>query len=74
MRTTALLQVLLTGVLASGVADAAEPAAPFGFSWGPAHNVPRPSHAARDENITQLIYDHDRLPPKRAARYRGNRA
>jgi hypothetical protein len=26
-------------------------------------NVPRPSYAVREENITQLIYDHDRLPP-----------
>jgi hypothetical protein len=62
MRATALLPLLVTGFLVSGVTYAAEPAAPFGFSWGPVQNIPRPSLAAREENITQLIYRRDRLP------------
>jgi hypothetical protein len=36
--------------------------APFGFSWGPVDKVPTPSHAAREDNITLLIYRRDRLP------------
>jgi hypothetical protein len=43
-------------------AEAGEEAAPFGFSWGPVGNIPKPSLAVREGNLTRLIYEHDRLP------------
>lgn len=36
--------------------------APFGLSWGPLTNVPKPSMVDREGNITALIYLHDHPP------------
>lgn len=36
--------------------------APFGLAWGPVVEVPRPSLALRDHNITVLVYLPDRVP------------
>ena len=37
--------------------------APWGLAWGPLKDVPRPSFAQRESNITALIYLQDRVPP-----------
>jgi hypothetical protein len=46
--------------------DPAEPdrpkVAPYGLSWGPQTEVPKPSMADREGNITALIYFRDRSP------------
>lgn len=34
--------------------------APFGLSWGPVTDVPKPSVVDREANVTALIYLHDR--------------
>src|SRR5262245_45279380 len=57
-----LLAVVLSASLLNPSAGAFDPPAPFGFSWGPVGNVPRPSFATREANITQLTYRDDRLP------------
>ena len=57
-----LFSALIAGNLLSLSADAADDPAPFGFSWGPVGNVPVPSIARREDNVTQLIYYRDRLP------------
>jgi len=43
-------------------ASAFDDAAPFGFAWGPLDKVPKPSLAAKDANVTVLLYRRDRLP------------
>ena len=47
---------------ALSAADEAQ-GAPFGLSWGSVGNVPQPSLAVREGNLTRLIYLRDRLPP-----------
>jgi hypothetical protein len=59
---TAALAVLLAGTLLHPSAGPSDQAAPFGFSWGPVVKVPRPSHATREDNVTLLLYQRDRLP------------
>ena len=63
MRAIVLLAVLIGSNLLNISAGAVEQSAPFGFAWGPIKNVPRPSFAAREANITLLTYRRDRLPP-----------
>src|SRR5262245_38940355 len=58
MAATALLAALL-----NPLAGPFDQGAPFGFSWGPVAKVPRPSHATREDNVTLLLYQGDRLPP-----------
>jgi len=43
-------------------ASSFDDAAPFGFAWGPVDKVPKPSLAAKDANVTVLLYRRDRLP------------
>src|SRR5262245_55186242 len=62
MTATALLAVLLAGNLFNPSAGPFDQVAPFGFSWGPVVKVPRPSHATREDNVTLLLYQRDRLP------------
>jgi hypothetical protein len=54
------------GQSGSTAMDTPEPAkpgeAPFGLSWGPLTEVPKPSMVDREGNITALIYFHDRPP------------
>jgi hypothetical protein len=59
MRRRALL---LAASLLSASAYALDDSAPFGFSWGPIDKIPTPSLATRHDNVTLLIYRHDRLP------------
>lgn len=57
------LSVLAIGVglsIFSHTSSAQE--APFGFSWGPVDRIPRPSLVRREENITLLMYQNERLP------------
>lgn len=65
MRPRPLLPALLL-VLAACSSLSAECAlardAPFGLAWGPVAQVPRPSLAVRDDNITILVYLPDRVP------------
>src|SRR5262245_13186140 len=63
MAATTLLAALLTGALLNPSAGPSDQGAPFGFSWGPVAKVPRPSHATREDNVTLLLYQSDRLPP-----------
>src|SRR5262245_8303105 len=63
MAATALLAALLTGTLLYPLAGPFDQGAPFGFSWGPVAKVPRPSQATREDNVTLLLYQGDRLPP-----------
>ena len=66
MRRPALVLsfVLITALVSEGLAEAAAEEAPFGFSWGPVNQIPRPSMAQRESNITALIYLRDRVPPE----------
>ena len=57
-----LLAVLVGGSLLGPSAGAFDQPAPFGLSWGPVDTVPRPSSAAREDNVTLLMYRGDRLP------------
>ena len=43
-------------------ASAFDHAAPFGFAWGPLDKIPKPSLAAKDANVTVLLYRRERLP------------
>ena len=43
-------------------AGAMDQSAPFDLSWGPVANVPRPSLATREDNVTLLMYRGDQLP------------
>ena len=56
------LAALFTLVGFTGSALASETSAPFGFSWGPIDKIPKPSAAAKDANVTLLLYRGDRLP------------
>jgi|SRR6476659_5791860 hypothetical protein len=62
MRTRLLSTVLLAGGLLTVSAGAFDQSAPFGLSWGPVVNVPRPSLATREDNITLLVYRGERIP------------
>ena len=56
---------LMILALAAGVAappSALAEAAYFGFSWGRLDNVPKPSLALKDANVTILLYRRDKLP------------
>jgi hypothetical protein len=53
---------VITAVLLTATASALDQSAPFGFLWGPVDKVPTPSLASREENVTLLMYRHDRLP------------
>ena len=59
MRPTILLAAFITGSLPAG---AFGQSAPFGLSWGHVDNVPRPSFATREDNVTLLVYRGDRIP------------
>jgi hypothetical protein len=61
MRTRVLLSVLTVGSLLNFSAGAVDQSAPFGFSWGPVDKIPRPSIAAREGNVTLLVYQRDQL-------------
>ena len=50
----AAITVMLTGSTRAGDA-------PFGFAWGPLNNVPKPSAALKDANVTLLVYRRERL-------------
>jgi hypothetical protein len=60
-RITAVL-ALLGIIVLNCSAVAFDQSAPFGFSWGPVDKIPTPSLATSHDNITLLIYRHDRLP------------
>jgi hypothetical protein len=62
MRATLLLSVLIAGSLPTLSARAFDQSAPFGLSWGPVENVPRPSFATREANVTLLMYRGNRIP------------
>jgi hypothetical protein len=59
---TVLLVVLIGGGLLNLSAGAFGQSAPFGLSWGPVDNVPRPSFATREDNVTLLMYRGDQIP------------
>jgi hypothetical protein len=59
MRSTVLLAVFS---LLSLSADAFGQSPPFGLSWGPVENVPRPSLATREDNVTLLMFRGNRIP------------
>jgi hypothetical protein len=61
MRTT-VLAVFIGASLLNLSAGAFAQSAPFGLSWGPVENVPRPSLATREDNVTLLMYRGDRIP------------
>jgi hypothetical protein len=64
MRKAVLLTILMSGsLLLTSSVGAVDQSAPFGFSWGPVDNIPRPSLTTREGNVTQLIYFRDRFPP-----------
>jgi hypothetical protein len=63
MHNKVLLAVVIGACLLTLPAAAFGQSAPFGFSWGPVDNVPRPSFATRDNTVTRLVYRRDRLPP-----------
>jgi hypothetical protein len=56
-----LLLVLTVGSLLNFSAGSVDQSAPFGFSWGPVDKIPRPSIAAREGNVTLLVYQRDQL-------------
>jgi uncharacterized protein RhaS with RHS repeats len=56
-----LLLVLTVGSLLNFSAGSVDQSAPFGFSWGPVDKIPRPSTAAREGNVTLLVYQRDQL-------------
>ena len=62
MRPRRLLGILMAISSGLGVRDALAQEAPFGLTWGPMLEVPRPSLAIREGNITALIYLPDRVP------------
>jgi hypothetical protein len=62
MRARFLSTVLIGGSLLTVSAGAFDQSAPFGLSWGPVVNVPRPSLATREDNVTLLVYRGDRIP------------
>ena len=63
MRPRRLFAALLLTTCASlGAGSALAQDAPFGLVWGPVAEVPRPSVAFRDHNITVLVYLPDRAP------------
>jgi hypothetical protein len=62
MRKTMLLALLIGGSLLNLSAGAFGQSAPFGLAWGPVDNVPRPSLASREDNVTLLMYRGDRIP------------
>ena len=55
----AVLATLATALL-SAASSSAE--APFGLTWGPVTDVPRPSQVDREANITALVYFAGRPP------------
>jgi hypothetical protein len=61
MRTMVLVSVLTVGSLLNFSAGSVDQSAPFGFSWGPVDKIPRPSIAAREGNVTLLVYQRDQL-------------
>lgn len=61
MRTT-VLAVFIGGSLLNLSAGAFAQSAPFGLSWGPVENIPRPSFATREGNVTLLMYRGDHIP------------
>lgn len=62
MHIPRLLIVVVCAGLLNCSALAFEQEAPFGLSWGPVDVVPRPSLARREENVTLLMYQNERLP------------
>lgn len=57
-----LICAALAGHPGQGLGETLAPEAPFGFVWGPVTDVPRPSLALREGNMTALVYLGDRLP------------
>lgn len=60
-----LLRPFIYGAITALACVVANPSwavdAPFGFAWGPLAQVPKPSLALKDNNVTILIYRRDRL-------------
>lgn len=62
-RALAAFALLASTCWGQGAGKACAQEAPWGLAWGPVKDVPRPSFAQRESNITALIYLHDRVPP-----------
>lgn len=56
------LSMTLFAILAPADFASAEHVAPFGLTWGPVDQIPKPSAIGREANVTTLFYDRQSWP------------